>query len=242
MATAVLSAVNDRFPAGTTVSVYAAQPGDGPPDAVPEGAVVTTAVVASTGVLTIAGLTAGARYWAYAEVSSDHRTVGFTAPPVADPTALELDRLNGITGTPIVAVERTFTETAGAGTTYTGTVALPAGATVLDIIIDAVALWTAGTSAELIVGDGTDPDGYFTAVDLKATDLLAGESLSFAKAGGVEGAYIVATHVAPRYSAAARSIIGVVTVAGTVGTAGRTRMTVIYSKPVTADSAAATKA
>jgi len=100
---------------------------------------------------------------------------------------------------------RHFTETTGAGT-YTAAVSLPAGATVLDIIIDGVALWTATTSAELIVGDGTDPDGYYTAVDLKAADLLAGESLSFGKAGGQEGAYVTATQVSPRYSAAARSV------------------------------------
>lgn len=147
-----------------------------------------------------------------------------------------------IAGQGVITKVVTFTETAGAGTTYTGTAALPAGSTVLDIIIDGIALWTAGTSAEMIVGDGVDPDGFYTAVDLKATDLLAGESLSFGKAGGQEGAYVTATHVAPRYSAAARNIIGVVTVAGTVGTAGRTRMTVVYSAPIAADVVAATKA
>lgn len=134
-----------------------------------------------------------------------------------------------ITGQPIICEERTFTED-GAGT-YTGTVALPAGATLIDVIIVAVALWTAGTSASLEVGDGTDPDGYFTAVDLKATDLLAGETLSLALAGGVQGAYIANSHVTPRYSATARNIIGVVTSVG-AGTAGRTRMLVLYALPV----------
>lgn len=136
------------------------------------------------------------------------------------------------------AAERSFTET-GAGT-YTASVALPAGATVHDIIVNGVALWDAATSAVMIVGDGTDPDGYFTAVNLKATDLLAGESISFALAGTKAGAYIANAQVSPRYAAAARSIIGVVTSVG-AGTAGRTRMTVVYSAPIAADVAAAVK-
>ncbi len=143
--------------------------------------------------------------------------------------------------TQMIAVERTFTETTGAGV-YTATVPVPAGATIHDIIVNGVALWTATTSATMKVGDVTDDDGYYTAVNLKATDLLAGESLSFAKAGGKEGAYVVATHVAPRYAAAARVITGSVTTVGAAGSAGRTRMTVLYSAPKAADVGAATKA
>lgn len=137
------------------------------------------------------------------------------------------------------AIERTFTET-GAGT-YTGAVDVPAGATVLDIIINGVALWDAGTSATLKVGDGGDDDGYYTGVNLKSTDLLAGESLSFALAGGKAGAYIANSQVSPRYSGTARVISGIVTSVGT-GSAGRTRMTVVYHLPVSADIVAATKA
>lgn len=143
-------------------------------------------------------------------------------------------------GHEVRAVEVTFTETTGAGT-YTGSVVLPAGATLLDIIVNGVALWTATTSATLIVGDGTDPDGYYIGVDLKATDLLAGESLSFALAGGKAGAYIADSQVSPRYSASARTISGVVTTVGAAGNAGRTRMVVVYVLP-TASVAAATKA
>lgn len=141
--------------------------------------------------------------------------------------------------TQAVTVERQFIED-GAGT-YTAEVDLPAGATIEDIIIHATAVWTAATSAALNVGDATDPDGFYTTVNLKATDLLAGESLSFAKAGGKEGAYITATHVLGRYAAAARTISGVVVSVG-AGTAGRTRMTVKYSVPLAADVVAATKA
>lgn len=152
-------------------------------------------------------------------------------------TATELNKLDGITGYPVQAQEVTFTEN-GAGT-YTGAVTLPAGATLHDIIINGVVLWAAATSAVLEVGDGTDPDGYYTNVNLKATDLLAGESLSFALAGGKAGAYIANSQVSPRYSATARTISGVVTSVG-AGTAGRTRMTVVYSVPATVT--AATKA
>lgn len=133
--------------------------------------------------------------------------------------------------------EVTYTEN-GAGT-YTGSVSVPAGATITDIIVNGVALWTAATSASMVVGDAADPDGYFTAVDLKATDLLAGESISFALAGGKAGAYIANSQVSPRYSASARTVSGIVTSVG-AGTAGRTRMTVYWSLPTA--QTAATKA
>jgi len=150
-------------------------------------------------------------------------------------------KLNGNSGSPVYAAEVTYTETTGAGT-YTGSVTLPAGATVVDIIVNGVALWTASTSATLKVGDVGDDDGFYTAVDLKATDLLAGESLSFALAGGKAGAYIANSQVSPRYSATSRVISGVVTTVGAAGSAGRTRMTVIWTLPLAANITAATKA
>lgn len=161
---------------------------------------------------------------------------GFTRGLARDSAGRLLVRVNAP-----IAVERTFTETTGAGT-YTATVPLPAGATLLDVIVNGVALWDATTSAVLIVGDATDPDGYYTAVNLKAIDLLAGESISFELAGGKAGAYIANSQVSPRYAAAARSVVGVVTTVGAAGSAGRTRMTVVYSAPITADVVAATKA
>jgi hypothetical protein len=138
----------------------------------------------------------------------------------------------------IVSKELTFTETTGAGT-YTGSVVKPAGATLLDIIVNGVALWDTATSATMIVGDGTDPDGYYTGINLKATDLLAGESLSFALAGGKAGAYIANSQVSPRYTAAAQTITASVTTVGASGSAGRTRVVVIYADP---GDVAATKA
>lgn len=154
-------------------------------------------------------------------------------------TAAELAKIDGIAASayPVVAAEVTFTETSGSGT-YTGSVSVPAGATLHDILISGVALWNNAGACTLKVGDVADDDGYYTAVDLKATDLLAGESLSFALAGGKAGAYIANTQVSPRYSATARVVSGIVTTASTGGTTGRTRMTVIYSLPT---ASAATK-
>lgn len=132
-------------------------------------------------------------------------------------------------GGAVVAGEVTFTETAGAGT-YTGGVVVPAGATIIDIIVHAVALWDNAGAVTMIVGD-TDDNGFYTGINLKATDLLAGESLSFAQSGGKAGAYNIGTntHWTNRYSAAERTINGIITTASTGGTAGRTRMTVLYA-------------
>lgn len=137
--------------------------------------------------------------------------------------------------------ERTFTETTAAGV-YTGSVSLPAGATLVDIIIHGVALWAAGTSATMKVGDATTDNGYYTGINLKATDLLAGEALSFAFAGGKQGADLddaaaPGSQVRRRYLSTARVISGIVTTVGT-GATGVTRMTVIYSAPT---ASAATK-
>ncbi len=156
-------------------------------------------------------------------------------------SAAELAKLNGIAATAylVLADEVTFTENSGAGV-WTGSVAVPAGATILDIIVNGVALWDSETSATMIVGDVADDNGYFTGVDLKATDLLAGESIAFESAGGKAGAYIANSQVSPRYSSSARTVSGIITKVGTTGTAGRTRMTVVYSISL-ATPAAATK-
>lgn len=133
--------------------------------------------------------------------------------------------------TSVSASEVEFREN-GAGV-YTGSVRVPGGATILDVIVHAVALWTAGTSAAMIVGDATDPNGIYDDINLKATDLLAGESLSFAQSGGQAGADNIGTdtHWGRRYSATDRVITGVITSVG-AGTGGRTRMTVVYTMPL----------
>lgn len=94
----------------------------------------------------------------------------------------------------IAVVERmTFLEShATAAGTTTNYCTLPPGAILIDIVVTAEALHT-GTSSSLNIGDGDDPDGYFTTIDLKATDLLAEQSVrlsgNLATAGGVIGAY-----------------------------------------------------
>jgi len=145
------------------------------------------------------------------------------------PTAAELNKAASIAATAYqtVMAEVLFTE-AGAGV-YTGTIALPAGARIIDIGVDGIALWTAGTSASMIVGDAIDDNGFFVATNLKATDLLAGEINNIEHPGGLAGAYITAEQ-RKLYQATARSIIGVVTSVG-AGTAGRTRMYVVYATP-----------
>jgi len=86
------------------------------------------------------------------------------------------------------------------------------------------------------VGDVADADGWFTQINLLATDIVAGaeaEVIDFNNPGGQEGAYLVTAtgERAEMYSASARVITGLVTTVGTTATAGRTRMMVIYTDP-----------
>ena len=138
----------------------------------------------------------------------------------------------------VVAKEVFYVETGAA--TYTGAIVIPAGAWITDIIVQNVAEWTAGTSAVMEVGDGDDPDGFYTDVNVKATELLIGQTISFAKTGGVEGAYFAgsATHINGLYNAAARTITGTIVSVG-AGTAGRTRMLVQYVIPVSTKATSA---
>lgn len=153
----------------------------------------------------------------------------------------------GLIGTPIVSKEIAFTEVAvpAAASTYTGSVSLPAGSTLVDIIVSQIALWDDATSASMQIGNADDPDGYYTAINLKATDLLATESINFDKQGGKGGADATvgsSTHIADRYSATAMLITATVATGAGGGSAGRTRVTVVYSLPVSTHVSAATVA
>jgi hypothetical protein len=126
------------------------------------------------------------------------------------------------------------------GGTYTASVTVPANSWIIDIRVYGVAVWNSATSATLKVGDASATDGWYTAVDLNATDLLADEVLSFDSPGGQEGAKLVtATGLRnTMWSASARVITGVVTEITTAGlTAGRTRMLVIYTTTSSAGAA-----
>lgn len=144
----------------------------------------------------------------------------------------------------VKVAEVSVTETTGAGV-YTASVTVPAGATLMDVAVHGDALWTATTSATGKVGDATDDDGIFTAIDMKATDLLAGETLSasggVSTAGGKAGADIAGNQWNRRRLAAARVISLIVTTVGAAGNAGRSRLVVAYSTTGSGSIPAATK-
>jgi len=132
-----------------------------------------------------------------------------------------------------------FTEDATT-TTHTGTIVIPAGATLLDIFVIPQVLWT-DSSAAIVVGDANSANGWFTTCQLDTTDLILGERLQAANAsywGGVNGSYLdstagrfgqQSTNMIGGYCPTAYSVIGVVTVSTPSATAGRTRMTVLWT-------------
>ncbi len=130
-----------------------------------------------------------------------------------------------------------FTEDA-TSLTHTATFTIPAGATLLDILVVPQVLWTGGTAA-FTCGDAGSATGWFTSTDLKATDLILGERLQASNAnnwGGKNGTYLTtagrfgqqSTTMIGGYCPTAYSVIGVVTVGTPATTAGRLRMTVFW--------------
>jgi len=153
---------------------------------------------------------------------------------------VEIFRIDGTSGAGggIVSKQVLFTEDA-TSLTHTGTIVLPAGATLLDIIVTPQVLWTGGTAA-FTCGDANAATGWFTTCNLKATDLVLGERLQASNAnnwGGVNGAYLTtagrfgqqSANLIGGYCPTAYSVIGVVTVGTPATTVGRTRMTVLYT-------------
>lgn len=154
-------------------------------------------------------------------------TLGSTAITA---TPAQINSLAAVTGVPVQTARVSYTEN-GAGT-YTGSVVVPAGGLIVDIKVWSSALWTAATSALMDVGDVADPNGWFAAIDMKATDLLVGEEINFENFGGKQGAYLVAASGTrtTAYSASARTISGVIVSVG-AGTAGRSFMEVLWTIP-----------
>jgi hypothetical protein len=119
-------------------------------------------------------------------------TQSLAAKTITDPTVTG-DASSGL----VVCKRILFTQDA-TSLTYVGSVVLPPDATLLDIIVSGGVVWNAAaTTAVLKVGDTANDAGYFTGVDLKATDLLAGETLAIsgsnvAASGGKQGSYLVA--------------------------------------------------
>ena len=166
----------------------------------------------------------------------------FASPTLTTPTLASpvLTAPNGATSTGVMITKSVLFSEDATSTSHTGTVAIPAGAIVHNISINAGALWNPTTSATLKVGDTASDNGYFTGVNLKATDLLVGEVLSTTNStlwGGKEGAYLVAatgqrgpvTTNFGQYYAAGSNILGTITVVAPNATAGRTIMSVTYS-------------
>jgi len=131
----------------------------------------------------------------------------------------------------------------GSGTSYTATVEIPAGSFIQDIGFVTTVLWD-GTSASLDIGDDDDPNGWFAAINLKATDLLVGEQLSISNAenwGGKNGAYLVAATGrkgrvtagvdSGTYYGAATEVVFLVTPGAADGSAGRSFGWVTYVTP-----------
>lgn len=124
----------------------------------------------------------------------------------------------------------------GAAGVWNASIVLPAGTCIVDVIVQGTAVWNATTSATLIVGDATDDDGWYTGVDLKATDLTAGQTLTFAMAGGKQGAYFAdaatpGSQNTAQYSATARTVSAKVTTVGApvTGRTGDTTVTWVYT-------------
>lgn len=133
----------------------------------------------------------------------------------------------------------TITELNGDGA-YSISVTLPAGATLVDFIITSKAVWTAATSATLIVGDTADDDGFFTAVNAKTTPAVGTSLRPDTLPGGTgDGAYLGDTNgefVGPitsnfgRFYEAGSIITAKITKSG-AGTGGRTNFVVLYTLP-----------
>ena len=127
---------------------------------------------------------------------------------------------------------------AGAAGVYTASVTIPAGAYVSDIIIQSVTTWNAGTEANLVVGDGDDPNGYLEATSMQ-TVLTTGIHTSILACGagaaglGAAGVYIMDSSGtgSGSYKATARQVIAEITTTGRAASAGETRIVVIWVKP-----------
>ncbi len=166
----------------------------------------------------------------------------FTSPTITSPAITTPTLTSPTIVTPlgvVVALETLFTQLA-TNHTHTATFPIPAGATILDVIITNSVVWNSDTSATLKAGM-VDDDCFYAALDLKTVP-AAGKSINFAWPGNVGGASIpeidggtgnqqLGATNGFLYNAAAASVVVVVTDVNVAGTNGRTRVTVLYSLP-----------
>lgn len=125
-------------------------------------------------------------------------------------------------------VKEALFQAAGAAGVYTARLSLPAGSRITDMGCDGIALWTAGTSAGLIVGSDADDDCFFALTDLKATDLLAGEQNTIEHPGGKAGVAIGSEQRVLYYPGGV-NVVAKITTVGTTSLVGTTRVWVEYA-------------
>lgn len=118
----------------------------------------------------------------------------------------------------------TLSEASGVGT-YTATLTVPAGYTVLDILFAQTADWNSAT-AVLRIGDGDSATGYVNDKDLKN----GGDFPDNAAGGvGVRASGLGGTYALGKYYAAAGTITILATTTAAGGTLGRTRVSVLMA-------------
>ena len=125
-----------------------------------------------------------------------------------------------------------FSEQGGAKS-YVGTIAIPAGSVVVNVVVHNSVLWTNGTSASIVIGDDDDANGYVEATDLKSAPTAdtngAGQGLSTLLSLGAScGVY---KGGAGKYCATAKTLTATVTTGAGAQTDGRTRVEVFYVFP-----------
>ena len=154
------------------------------------------------------------------ELDPRNPTLGSGAVRVA---AVQLFEANPATGDGI-----------GAAGTVSKAVTVPAYGVLMDVIVHNEALWDDGTSAVLNIGIGADEDSIFDAVNLKATDLTAAQSISFGAQGGKGGVTITegtSTHWLGIADASDITVNIKATVGAGDGSAGKTFVYVVYAVP-----------
>lgn len=141
---------------------------------------------------------------------------------------------------------------AAAGT-YVADIFVPAYAYIYDYLIHSEELFTAGTSAGLVIGtytvdsDGVistveDADGFLATTSLKATNLTKGQSITpygdgastLGRMGGIAGASFTegtSTHGLNLMADHDRIVRAIVTTVGTVGDAGEAFFFLVYALP-----------
>jgi len=143
-------------------------------------------------------------------------------------------------------------ELSAAGT-YIADVFIPAYALIWDFVIHSEELFTAGTTANLVIGvytvdaDGVistaeDADGLLATTSLKATNLTKGQSITpygdgattLGRLGGIASVMTTqgtSTHGLDLVGDTERIVRAIVTTTGTVGTAGEAFFYLMYAIP-----------